>query len=469
VTTWVQGEGLQATRRFTWKLGAAIFMPAALVVGVGVGLLGPLAAWVPIGLVGIAWATFRAPGVLLGAFLLIPYYKASIGGLFPVDLTVLLALINGFQLAVMAVTGFRYRGSRALLVLWLLLGILVLAGVAWAGDQSVGLSLAAMWWALVLVPSAAAIRVASESRFVNQFLATMLIAGVAIVVVGVPGLLGDSRLRLFGENTIQTGQITLIVAIIAAAWFVRVGPPAAGWVVVLVVPLAFIESIATGSRGPILAIGVVLIAAALRALVVRRRLSGHDLRIALVGGAAVAALALAIDRLPGEALARFARFGAGFGSGGTVDTSIGAREELFALAGRLFLDRPVVGTGTGGFAAYAQSQAEFTAHFYPHNDALQVAAEFGILGLVLFGAFVTFALVRRIADEPRWWTIRWLALFMLVNSLVSGDVYTDRLFWGLLVILIAAPAIASPAGSHPTDATHADVPAIRAPSAPAPI
>jgi hypothetical protein len=29
---------------------------------------------------------------------------------------------------------------------------------------------------------------------------------------------------------------------------------------------------------------------------------------------------------------------------------------------------------------------------------------------------------------------------MVINGLVSGDIYGDRLMWGLLVLLVAAPA-----------------------------
>ena len=409
----------------------AVLRAAALVVGAAVGILGPLAALAPIGLVGVAWATIRAPGVLLGAFLLIPYYKASLAGLFPVDLTVLLAVVNGFQLVVI-VMRFRYRGSRAVLVLWLLLWIVVLAGVAWAGDQSVALGLAVVWAALVLVRSASAVRVASERRFVDQFLATLLLAGVVLVALGLPGLFGDERLRLFGENTIQTGQITLIVVIIAGRWFVREGPSGLRWRLAPIVPLAVHRVDRFGLAWP-------ACSRLVRSLL--RRLSrlpdpATSIRacpsIGLVGILAVAVLAAPIDRFPGEALGRFGASGPGLVLG-AIDTSVGARADFFGLAGRMFLDQPLLGTGTADSPPTHRPTLDSIRHFYPHNDLLQCRGRAWDPGPHPVQRLVGVALVRGIPDEPRWWTLRGLALFMLVNALVSGDIYTDRLLWGLLV------------------------------------
>jgi O-antigen ligase len=421
------------------RIGPIVIVAMAVAGGIAVCVFGPNTALVPIALMGALWASIRAPGVLLAAYLLIPYYKASLGPLTPIDLTVMLAAVNGLQIVILMATGIRFRGSGVGIALWVILGMVVLAGVMWAGDEQLALDRAIVWWALILLPSAAAVRVGSEARFVDQFLATVFATGTIIVLLGLPDSFGVARLTVVGENTIQSGQIALIVALVAIVWFLRVAPPALRVLAALIVPLGLIESVASGSRGPILAFGVVLGVAILRRVLSRRSLSKQDVRLLLLGATGAAALLVTIDRLPGQSVARFLLLVRTLAPGGPADSSAGARVDLFAAAAGMFSEQPLLGYGTGGFAAYAQTHPGLTGYLYPHNDLLQLGSELGVIGVGLFAGLVVIALARRIPDEPRWRTIRALFLFMLVNSLVSGDIYSDRLLWGLLVVLVASP------------------------------
>ena len=418
----------------------------SLAIGIGtvttgavVSLFGPIVAAAPFVVVAAGWIWLRMPGILLGAYVFLPFYKAAVGSLSPVDLTPLLAAANASQVALLLVSRERMRGSRFGLTLWVAFGVVVLAAVLWAGQQTLAVDRASFWWILILLPSIAAVRVASKPRFVAQFLATGFVVGCLIIVLGLPGLFGFARLAVIGENTLQTGAITLIVAILSILWVVRGASPWVRPLIAILIVVGLAESIASGSRGPVLAFVLVLGYAFSRRMLSGRRLTGHDLGMAALATIAVVVLALAIDRLPGQSIARLLQFGEAVSSGGPFGSSIQARENLFSIAVNMFVDRPILGNGTGAFAAYTTTHAGLTEFTYPHNDLLQIAAEFGIVGAGLFVSLVAVALLRRIPADPLWISVKGLVIFMLALSFTSGDIYGDRLMWSLFVLLLSAP------------------------------
>jgi O-antigen ligase len=168
--------------------------------------------------------------------------------------------------------------------------------------------------------------------------------------------------------------------------------------------------------------------------------------VLVVSAIVVVALASVVDRLPGASLSRFALLQSVLDASAPTDTSAAARGDLFAVAAQQFAERPLFGNGTGSFATWAQTHVGFTDFTYPHNDLMQFAAELGIIGAGIFAGFLIVAFGRRLPQTPGWQAIYALALFMVINGLVSGDVYGDRLMWGLLVLLVAAPARIAPDG-----------------------
>jgi hypothetical protein len=150
---------------------------------------------------------------------------------------------------------------------------------------------------------------------------------------------------------------------------------------------------------------------------------------------ALVPLGLALSFLPGQSLARFLLLGEAL----TPGSSIGERVDLFGVAAQMFLAQPLLGNGTASFAAYAATHVGLTAYAYPHDDFLQLAAELGIVGAGLYVALVGGALFRGLPSDLVWSSVRSLFLLSLLISLGSGDIYGDRLLWGLLVILLCAP------------------------------
>lgn len=416
-----------------------VIVATALATGSVVAFVGPIAVVAPFALIAGVWVWVRMPGVLLAAYLFLPFYKAAIGPLSPVDLTPLLAAANATQVILLLSLREWPGGSRLGLALWATFGVLVLAGVTWAGQQSIATEHAAFWWLLILLPSVAAIRVASSSRYVDQFLGTGFAIGCLIVVLGLPALVGVSRLAVIGQNTLQTGSITLIAALLSVFWVLRVAPLWARPLAAVLIVVAIAESLASGSRGPLLAFLVALGFGFANRVLSGRAISRHDLGLAALATSAIGVLLVIIGRLPEQAIARLLMLGEALSPGGSAGTSVGARIDLFNLATQMFVDRPILGTGTGAFAAFTSTRAGLSDFTYPHNNLLQIAAEFGVIGVALFLALVALALLRKAPASAAWTSVRVIFVFALTLSFTSGDIYGDRLLWGLLVLILSAP------------------------------
>jgi O-antigen ligase len=168
----------------------------------------------------------------------------------------------------------------------------------------------------------------------------------------------------------------------------------------------------TESRGAIVAAGVALVAMMVLAGPVRAR--------AVSGGLVVAAggiLYYALIASP-AALARVTSFGSGSG-----------RTNLWSVAMDAFKSHPIGGIGAGNFTVVEQAFAignvsltrtsDVVLNHVVHNSYLQVLAELGVVGYVLFAFLLVGALV-----------IAWKAVQTFANS---GDREMEILARGLMI------------------------------------
>lgn len=434
--TWLEGRRTRA-----WTV-TAVGLSVAGAAGVAAALAGPVGVVGLIAAALLAWSALHRPGLLFGAFLMIPFYKAALNPYSPVDITVLLAIANGAQLLWVLRFGMdRLRAPG--IVLWLVMAAIVVAGVTYTTDQSGGLWRAATWLALVVMPSVAAIRVASDVRHVRDLLAVAFAMGSTVVAFGLLGLAGGGAepLVVLGENTLQVASAALFVPIIGVAYILQAGWPPLRVLVVLAVPLALIVAVATGSRGPLLALALLAGVALAARVISTRRIGRGEIAVLVLGGVSLAAVFIVADRLPELSLFRFERlFDAIYGSNDAVgDNSIATRARLFDTAVELFAQRPLIGHGTGSFETYAAGSVVLAEYSYPHNLFLQTAAEFGLLGLIVLGLLVVLGLLARLPAHPAWTAVRLLFAFGLLTSMGSGDLYGARELWGTLILVLAAP------------------------------
>jgi O-antigen ligase len=416
----------------------------SVLAGLAVAVVGPSAAVLPLAALVLGYIWLRAPGILLAAYVFLPFYKASLQPYSPVDLTPLLAVANATQAVLLLRDRVSPSLSRAGLALWVGFGVVVLGGVLWAANHAVAIDRAAYWWLLIVLPSIAAVRVAASRRHIDQFIGFGLAVGIIVVTLGLPSLFGEHRLTVIGENTIQTGIISALVIVLVLLWAARSGSPWRRTTLVLIALVALLECVATGSRGPLVALAVTLAASLVARVVSGRAIGRSDLVVA--GGIVTAGvlLVVALSYLPGVALTRLLTTDV-VADAGDPSSSIGTRFVLFQLAVQMFSTNPILGVGTGGFQAYTATQASLVALPYPHNGLLQIAAEFGLVGTLVFLMLCGLALLRRLEVGRSWIVIRLMFVYMLTASMFSGDIYGDRLLWALLVLLICAPAPGAPA------------------------
>lgn len=447
--------------------GPWTILPVLIVAVVALTLLlgGPLLA---IGAIAGAVAlivTARFPGILLAAYLLLAFYKGGLQPFSPIDLTFILGALNAVQLLVV-VRDRRHRPISVVgIVLWITLSLLILAGVWYAPDQAVAADRALRWWALVFLPIlGGGLRVGSDPRYLREFLWAFFAMGSLATVLGLLQLSSDARLTILNTNTIQVARAALLVPVLGVTFLVpRRSLPARAFLL-LAIPASIAVALASGSRGPLLVLLLMGLVGLAHHLTRPRAITWS--RIATVAGitvATVAFIAAVAGALPSAALDRFALLGdfvdsalSGDLSTSTGDTSAGNRVVLFEAAGAMFEDRPILGVGTSGFEVLAPrylSPDELEA--WPHNAILQVAAEFGIVGLALLLAMVFLVMSRRLPGGHDGSALRVLFVFFFLNAMVSGDIFSDRETWGLLMLVllldVPRPATASFVGRRSSD------------------
>jgi len=417
------------------------------------------------GLTTIQHLESRLEGIapwLLGAYLIVPpLFKASLQPVFPVDITVTLAIPTAAVGGLWLLLNRDRLGRRQLvaLSLWLALAVLVAVGVLWAPDTAAAARSAAYFTILATIPLLAALPVAADEARTRQFLLAFLVSGLIFVVIATialfAGELGGGV--VIGANRIGVARALLFVPLIGIPLFAwhRFGPRE--WVFVAVASMGIFLAVATTSRAPTLSFVAVSLALTIGALVAsgrRRRVLGRTGAVIL--GTAVVFVAFA-GVLPERSPARFGLLldiagevidepAAGVDGDGleelppdeeeppTGGQSVARRADLFRIAWRTFLEHPVIGVGTSGYEVAA-------GYEYPHNLALHVASEFGLVGLALLGALGVLALLTWRPNSTVSVALGALLAFLLLNAMVSNGIYENRMLWGVWLVLLARPPL----------------------------
>lgn len=151
----------------------------------------------------------------------------------------------------------------------------------------------------------------------------------------------------------------------------------------------------TYSRGGMLALGVILVLALIAHRVDRRR---------VIGGAAAILVLLLL--LPASFTRRFVTIEQilpGTEEAFHRDSSFEKRKLLTATAWVMFKNNPLLGVGAGNYTVWFDHYAEQVGSeargydepgeiHYPHNLYLEIAAETGLVGLIIFGMIVAVTL-----------------------------------------------------------------------------
>ena len=267
----------------------------------------------------------------------------------------------------------------------------------------------------------------TDHRRRRLWLRAHLVIGAAVLLTAAQGVTG----RL-GENTIATGRavgsalVILLVGLMAGAFsqaWVRVMAAAAS--VSLCVGL-----FATGSRGPALSVAIALVIVggmhARRGRWVRVVASlflvwlGYLLLISTDDAGAA--------RIQGTLTGRI--------------SGTGTRTPRWAAALHEIPQAPF-GIGWGNFRSV--SLAGIGDRQYPHNVVLECAVEAGWLAGAAMVVFIVVGMIgiARLAVNPQGAVLLGLAIFLLANGMVSGDINDNRPMWTTLAIGVGAFVVES--------------------------
>jgi len=353
------------------------------------------------------------------------------------------------------------------LTAWLLLGIVfeLLREQSLAAVHAVAapLGIAVFWGLLLLLRSVgtpyastkiqlflataplnlmAATLVARRASYLSRYLVIFLVVALLNGLVLVKQLLGGNAVQVFAARITTSVEDSPIGAGREAAYGVLIGlffalasaSSRQRLLGLLALPALVAALLASGSRGPLLALVIslfVLVACLPWSPQLRRRRM-------LVGAAALGALALASVVVPTSALDR----ATGILTGSDAGFNSNGRTEAWKLARDMFFTHPLFGGGTGSFAVRS------SVFQYPHNILLEAAAELGIVGLVCAVSIVVigFVQVARVLNDTSGLTrleaTIVVALFVgaLLNSMVSDGIEQSGAVWtslGLVVGLVA--------------------------------
>ncbi len=346
----------------------------------------------------------------------------------------LLALIGA--LCLLKLQGRALVGWNARLTPLLLFVLAYTASLLYQPDPGLGAYYAGKISKMLLItlPTVLAVNVV---RWTPPLLAfTVRLLGAALLVVTLDGAYQlwrggpfVSRDASFGIDPISLGRSAGFCVLLA---FLSFSAGARSWrsraftAVMLVVGLAVL--FASGSRGPLIALGAALLVVFLGARSVARRL-----RIIVVTLVAVLLGGVGITTLSAQGVASSARVLAFLQGDVNVDRSAETRSFVYedALA---WIPQHLLGSGQGAAAVYLPSGLR-----YPHNLLLEVQLEGGVVCALLLIAAVAVAFVpRRGARAPARIPVLASLTFLLMNSMFSGDVSSNRLLF-LLLALASVP------------------------------
>jgi O-antigen ligase len=293
------------------------------------------------------------------------------------------------------------RQQRQLILATIIFLVWVTVAMAWAPDTSRAAN-AAAFWGLAALAMLVMMSTLTTARDIGLVTAAFVIGATAAAAIGLAtGGLGNNT-AVYATRTVTAtavnGRLTggggdpnLQAAGFVAAMFLSMGlfglyrRRAARVALLLAFALISIAFIATESRGGLIALAVAAIGALMISPGQRRRLLGLMALVIVMAGVAVA--------INPSSLSRITNLG-----GGTS-----GRSDIWPVAARVFEQHPLFGVGTNNFQVveprFALLHRSVSRVTYiaedpdpAHNTYLQLLAENGIVGLLLYLGVVVLSL-----------------------------------------------------------------------------
>ena len=162
----------------------------------------------------------------------------------------------------------------------------------------------------------------------------------------------------------------------------------------------------------------------------------NGLAAAIVGGSVlIAVLGFGASRLGTSS------FAGRLGEGGAAEQSVGFRTALWKDSLKVVMEKPVTGQGAGAYSIAVRKSGTTLGSELAHQTYLQMAAEYGVVGVLIAVALVfvwLVAVLRKHPSEPPDKTILRYAVVAAVLAIgANGLVESNLSFFGIRVALFA--------------------------------
>lgn len=255
---------------------------------------------------------------------------------------------------------------------------LLCIGIAYSGDSDYGQTKAWHFLYLNLLAFVGTMFFVNDFGRVKNILLSFALGTILLAVSGLyffyyAGMTEFSfRLTAFNYCPITFGRVSGIASLILLCSLFSSGSKRRWFLLPVLLPVSYV-AVLTGTRGVLVAFMVGVVAL----VILRLRRSPR----AAILAACIAAIALflAFHYAPSEYTERYRA---------TQETLLQEdRLTLWKSAYEMFLQSPLIGSGTGAFHDYVNGWA-----YYPHNIFLEIGAELGLMGLAVFVVFLLLTL-----------------------------------------------------------------------------
>lgn len=405
---------------------------------------------------GLAWLSWAAYHLLsLEAVLVLTLHAKHLKNLLPGTPIPEVLFYGGLSFAIGLWLILRqgiYRQGLPVVIAGLLLTAWLVASYGWSpstivAKENMPFILGINLWSVV----AGACIVASSRERVLRFLLLLVLLSTIISLNGLYIYLTHGDFRSFGYGDADWGVRTYLAwsnivasgtaVTIAIAAHTRFGSPKQAFALAIL-SIGFFFLMISSARGALLA---VIVAGLVALFIDKPRISNGRIlmsktQLALLGVVTVLIgyiVYLLATGQPTSTLTRLLRL---FDQADDPLQRLGPnRFDTFAAAYRAWLDSPIIGQGLAGSFNFLCGREINPC--YPHNAILQMLADHGLVGLVLFLAFVAVGARRlsfaRLREDPLLLALTLGFVTVLFHLMVASDTVTHYrlfLFLGLLAM-----------------------------------
>ncbi|WP_379351404.1 O-antigen ligase family protein [Paenibacillus sp. GCM10027629] len=365
----------------------------------------------------------------------------------PIDLTLLmmvLTILLGFWIMLKSNlyverTAILFGIAYLAFALFAIVSLLWTPGVIYATDKAtkmitlVGWSSIGSAWVIAQDP----IRVARFQKALLLFAVWIAFEGVLVYMQNGNG----GFVNVMGGTYLGAGQIIGLGAIVSLCYgLLSKGSIGGNLVSFLVLGLCLFQLLVGGGRGPFLAFIVSCVMLMPYMLSVRRNRL-YIQRFALVLMLFMSVLVLSAwawsqSGSPPQTLSRLELLLPGSdGIGSSAATRVNNADDAI----QLWMNHPFIGNGIGSWPILTKMD-DFRD--YPHNLFVEVLVELGIVGILLLLILLSYSIrsIVLIYREPLSQTmivLVMMAIYMLFNVFVSGDMPDNRVFFAAMGLLMA--------------------------------